>query len=347
MEPNHDKLKIRFDFSDVGSFVKSAICGICGDSLSGGVRPHFEIIVPLFYSEKHLTNLSLFLIELSKKIPGGIAVTFVADGRIDDYHAAVADLQNFPAPSKVILLSRNFGAGPALHAALQESEYCLSSALASDLQEPIELFTEFFDAIVFDDFQIALGFRQKRSDPKLAVHTSRAYWWISKKFIHPDGSMTGSDVFAISRRVREALVLMQELNTNFNSQLSWLGFYPKWIGYDRKPREIGRSTYSFRRKLKLFSDSIYGFTHKPITFMTYSGLFLSSVFLLLSLIALFGKITNQVSIPGYATTIITIALGQSLTLLSLGIVGGYVVRSFENSTGRPKYVIARRTRKDS
>jgi glycosyltransferase involved in cell wall biosynthesis len=327
--------------------VRSAICGICGDSLSGEVKPHFEIIVPLFFSEKHLNKLSHFLRELSKKIPGGIAVTFVADGRIEDYQAVAVDLQNFPTPSKVILLSRNFGAGPALHAGLEESDYCLSSALASDLQEPIELFTAFFDALVYDDFQIALGFRKKRSDPKLAQQTSRAYWWISKKFIHPDGSLTGSDVFAISRRVREALVLMPELNTNFNSQLSWLGFYPKWIGYDRRPREIGRSTYSIRRKLKLFSDSIYGFTHKPITFMTYSGLFLSSIFFLLALIALFGKITNQVTIPGYATTIITIALGQSLTLLSLGIVGGYVVRSFENSTGRPKYVVAKRTSKNS
>lgn len=337
---------VKFKLRDVGSFVKSEICGICGESLSGDVRPHFEIIVPLYFSEKHLTNLSIFLIDLSRNIPGGIAVTFVADGRIDDYHAAVVGLSNFPAPSKVMLLSRNFGAGPALHAALAESEYCISSALASDLQEPLELFTAFFDTLVYDDFQIALGFRQKRSDPKLTQYSSKAYWWISKKFIHPNGNLTGSDVFAITRRVREALVSMPELNTNFNSQLLWLGFHPKWIGYNRKPREIGRSTYSIRRKLKLFSDSLYGFTSKPITFITYSGLFLSSAFLLVALVVLLGRISNRIVIPGYATTVIIIALGQSLLLLSLGIVGGYAVRSFENSTGRPKYVVAKHSRTD-
>jgi hypothetical protein len=326
--------------------VESAICGICGESLSGEVRPHFEIIVPLYFSEKHLPNLSTFLVELSSNIPGGVAVTFVADGRIDDYSAVVGALSNFPAPSKVILLSRNFGAGPALHAALAESDYCLSSALASDLQEPVELFTEFFKALVYEDFQLALGFRQKRSDPKLAEYFSRAYWWINKRFIHPNGHYTGSDVFAMTRRVRKSLVAMPELNTNFNSQLLWLGFHPKWIGYDRKPREIGRSTYSLRRKLKLFADSLYGFSSKPISFITYSGLFLSSTFLLVALIALLGKISNQISVPGYATIIVLISLGQSLLLLSLGIVGGYVVRSFENSTGRPRYIIATQTKSD-
>ena len=324
--------------------MKSVICGVCGGSLSSDARPHFEIIVPLYFSEMHLTNLSIFLIELSRKIPGGVAVTFVADGRIDDYHAAVEGLSNFPAPSKVMLLSRNFGAGPALHAALTESEYCFSSALASDLQEPVELFTAFFDALAYDDFQLALGFRLKRSDPKSTQYFSRAYWWINKKFIHPNGNLAGSDVFAMTRRVREALVAMPELNTNFNSQLLWLGFHPKWIGYDRKPREIGRSTYSIRRKLKLFADSLYGFSSKPITFITYSGLLLSSAFFLVALIALWGKISNRISVPGYTTTIIIVALGQSLLLLSIGIVGGYVVRSFENSTGRPKYIVAKHSR---
>ena len=326
--------------------MKSAICGICGESLSGDVKPHLEVIVPLYFSENHLPNLSIFLAKLSSHIPGGIAVTFVADGRIDDYLAAVKDVSNFPAPSKVMLLSRNFGAGPALHAALTESEYCLSTAVASDLQEPVELFIEFFNALVYEDFQLALGFRQKRSDPKLTEFFSRVYWWINKRFIHQNGNSAGSDVFAMTRRVRESLVAMRELNTNFNSQLLWLGFHPKWIGYDRKPREIGRSTYSMRRKLKLFSDSLYGFSPKPITFITYSGLILSFTFFLVAFLAFLGRISNQITIPGYATTIILVALGQSLLLLSLGIVGGYVVRSFENSTGRPKYIVARQSRTD-
>jgi dolichol-phosphate mannosyltransferase len=62
------------------------------------------------------------------------------------------------------------------------------------------------------------------------------------------------------------------------------------------------------------------------------------------LIVLLGQISNSISVPGYATTIIVIALGQSLLLLSLGIIGGYVVRSFENSTGRPKYIVAKHSR---
>lgn len=326
--------------------MKSEICGICGESLTGYVKPHFEVIVPLFFSENHLANLSNFLAKLSREIPGGIAVTFVADGRIDDYHAIMKGLSSFPEPAKVMLLSRNYGAGPALHAALAESEFCISTAVASDLQEPLELFIEFFNALVYEDFQLALGFRQKRSDPKLTEFFSRAYWWINKRFIHQNGNLAGSDVFAMTPKVKAALVEMPELNTNFNSQLLWLGFHPKWIGYDRKPREIGRSTYSMRRKLKLFADSLYGFSTKPITFITYSGLVLSFTFLLVAILALIGRISNQITVPGYATTIIIVALGQSLLLLSLGIVGGYVVRTFENSTGRPKYIVAKRSRKD-
>ena len=318
-------------------------CSICGKSLLRGY-PHFELIIPLYFSENHLDAVLIYVNSLNNDIPGGIALTFVADGRHDDYEAALTIIQNAPFPYRVLKLSRNFGVGPAIHAALSESRYCISTAFGSDLQEPIDLFRNFFKVLASGESQLALGYRTKRDDPFLSKSFARFYWWINRKFINTNSPSGGFDVFAMSSNVRSHFVKLSELNTNFTSQLLWIGFDPKWIGFERKSRQQGKSTWSHRRKFKLFADSLYGYTSKPITWITLIGFFASIAFLLIGVITLIGKVLDLISVPGYVMTVLLISVGQSLVLFSIGLIGGYIVRTFENSTDRPHFIIESRSK---
>jgi hypothetical protein len=319
---------------------KCSICNLTFDETNG---PHFEAIIPLFHSEEHMEQVREYVTHLNSSIPGGIALTFVADGRVQDYEKALELQGALKLKTKAIKLSRNFGVGPALHAALADSQYCMSTAFGSDLQEPVEVFVDFFKVLSSGNSDLVLGYRTQRKDPYISKKLAQFYWWVNRKFIYPSSPPNGFDVFAMSKTVRTEFSRLRELNTNFTSQLLWIGFDPTWIGFVRSPREIGRSTWSHRRKFKLFADSLYGYTSKPISLITNLGLFSSLSFLFIAFLTLLGKLTNQINVPGYVMTILLISIGQSILLFSIGVIGGYVSRTFENGTERPHYIISKRT----
>lgn len=314
------------------------ICRSCEKEITEG-EAHFRMLVPLYHSENHLPDVMRYLNSLHEVIPGGVTVDFIVDGRMEDEVALFGQISKLKATANVISLSRNFGVGPALHAGIASRNTCMVSAVGSDLQEPLDLYEDFFAAISSGEYDVALGQRRSREDPFLPRIFAQIYWRINRSLVNSRAPLGGFDVFAMSEATASSFVKLAELNTNFTSQLLWIGYRVKWIKFDRTARISGKSTWTLRRKFKLFADSLYGYTAKPLTWMTWAG-FLASVTLLFVAGATgVARALGLVDVPGYTTLVLLFALGQSLTLLSIGILGGYIYRAFENSTGRPNYVI--------
>jgi dolichol-phosphate mannosyltransferase len=137
------------------------------------------------------------------------------------------------------------------------------------------------------------------------------------------------------------MVKLNELNSSFTSQMFWLGFDRKFIEFERKKREFGKSGWTINKKIKLFFDSIFGFTQLPILIMTYLSLSLILFSLIFLLLSIYIKIKGIYTIPGYLTTASLIVLGNGVTYLFLSIIGGYVYRNFQNGTGRSSFIISR------
>lgn len=316
-----------------------ARCSVCGQPLRTG--PHVSVVVPMFKSEDHIPGVIRYVSTISTTIPGGVRATFVIDGSPENERYILPRLlETLPFPAQIIRLSRNFGVGPALHAALANSGGCATVVFGSDLQEPHELFVDFARRILVDGTDVALGQRASRDDPFTMKLFAGFYWWVNRKFLANDTPKGGFDVFGLSRRAREALVSLPELNTNITSQLQWIGFDRVYVPFHRRARQSGKSTWSMKRKIKLFADSIYGFTGAPIALITVVGAMSLAIFGTLSLVTIVGSVMNVIDVPGYATLLLVSAIGHSVTILACGIIGGYVFRTFENSKSRPRYVIA-------
>jgi glycosyltransferase involved in cell wall biosynthesis len=265
----------------------------------------------------------------------------VIDGSPENERFILPDLlESLPFPAQIVRLSRNFGVGPALHAALTHCGGCAVVVFGSDLQEPYELFVDFAHRIIVEGTDVVLGQRASRDDPFSMRFFATFYWWVNRKFLANDTPKGGFDVFGLSQRAREVLVSLPELNTNITSQLQWIGFDRVYVPFHRRARQSGKSTWSMKRKIKLFADSIYGFTGAPIALITFLGIVSVAIFGTLSLLTLTGSIMNVIEVPGYATLVLVSATGHSATILTCGIIGGYVYRTFENSKSRPRYVIA-------
>lgn len=313
------------------------LCHVCNSELVG---PHTVAVVPLYKSADHIPHVLRFAEALDSSIRGGVELCFVCDGSPDD---SVSQLRSLAKQSSLQIslleLSRNFGTGPAVHAGLSYVRQCAAVVFGSDLQEPQELFTEFAERILSGSADVCLGQRVSRDDPFLQRQFARAFWWLNRNIFGDKSPKGGFDVFGLSRKAREALVSLGELNTSLTSQLQWIGFSQATVPYARRARLSGKSTWTFRRKIKLLADSIYGFSGIPVAGLFFTGVVGLFVVSIVSLLTLLGWFMGWMEVRGYVTIVLMIAFGQTLNLVGIGVLGGYVYRTFDNSKNRPRYII--------
>jgi hypothetical protein len=295
----------------------------------------------MYKSVAHIPELVGYLDKLSEGIVGKLFVTFVVDGNVDRTTEVLTDFTKADRTwdCKIIQFSRNFGVGPALIAAFENSKSCASVAFGADLQEPLELLFEFQKLLADPDLNLVLGVRRSRNDPAFSKMFSRIYWRLYSRFISPSTPKGGFDVCGLSGNAKKALVSMHEKNTNITAQIDWLGFSRQYIEFDRKPRSFGKSTWSFGKKLRLFFDSFYGFTDLPIRIMQFSSGLGIILFSMLGLLTGASWALNLIQIPGYTTIIFVQLFTANLVILCISILAGYVTRTFDNTKNRPRYIV--------
>ena len=312
----------------------------CNESWTDVSKSHYELVVPLYKARDLIPELLKYIINLQSKLPCEASIIFVIDGDVDETkRSLLSQLNSVNFKWKVIRLSRNFGVGPALMAAFENSNACVVAAFGADLQEPDSVFVEFLKILSDPEKHIALGARKSRKDPFFVKKASEFYWLLFTKLISPDLPKGGFDVCALSNQAIKSLCAMDEKNTNITAQIDWLGYSREFVFFDRLSRETGKSSWKISRKIKLFMDSFYGFTEIPITFLlVFSGIgiILSSGFVLLVLISL---LLGKVTLPGYASIIVLQVFSTNLILFTIGLASGYSTRAFENSKARPKFII--------
>lgn len=315
----------------------------CGQSFSDSSTVHFEAIVPMYKSVDHVPELVDYLDKLSERITGKLFVTFVIDGNDDGTTEVLTEFKNTDRTwdCKIIQFSRNFGVGPALIAAFENSNSCASVAFGADLQEPLELLLEFQKLLANPDLNLVLGVRKSRNDPTISKMFSKIYWRLYSRFISPDTPKGGFDVCGLSKNAKNALASMHEKNTNITAQIDWLGFTRQYIEFDRKPRSFGKSTWSFGKKLRLFFDSFYGFTDLPIRIMQLTSGLGVILFSILGLLTGVSWALGLIQIPGYTTIIFLQLFTANLVILCISILAGYVTRTFDNTKNRPRYIVER------
>jgi glycosyltransferase involved in cell wall biosynthesis len=298
-----------------------------------------SIVIPIFKSEDHIPKLFEYIQVISESV-GEVEIVFVIDGTPDDSEQKIVlEAKKYPFKVKIVRLSRNFGVGPALHAALSNVTTRSLVIIGSDLQEPVDLYIDFFKRLEAGDCDVLLGERLSRDDPFSMRFFSAIYWWINRKFINSETPKGGFDGVGLSAKASKTLIEMPELNTSFTSQLQWIGYKQIFVPFHRMRRQSGKSSWTYKRKVKLFADSVYGFTGAPIAFLTIFGIVITMLMLLVLATTLFASAMGWMEVPGYATIVILSALGHSVTIMGLGILGGYIHRSFENTKGRPRFVI--------
>jgi glycosyltransferase involved in cell wall biosynthesis len=212
--------------------------------------------------------------------------------------------------------------------------------MAADLQEPPELILQFAKLLRDGKCDVAVGRRTGRADPLGSRMASALFWSFFRRCIQREIPTGGVDVFGCTRVVRDHLLRLCENNSSLVGLLFWVGFRRAEVEYVRQERRAGRSGWTFGKKMRYLMDSIFSFSDLPVRILLSLGLLGLSLSALFAVVVAVAKLEGSIPVPGYAATVLVVTFFGALNCFGLGIIGGYVWRTFENTKGRPNYIVA-------
>lgn len=301
-----------------------------------------SLIIPVYRNEGSIPELLAAVQGLHRQLAGALEVVFVVDGSPDRCHALLR--QQLPASglnATLVLLTRNFGAFAAVRMGLEQARGDTFAVMAADLQEPPELVLQMQAELARGQADVVVAERTLRHDPLLQRWQAQLFWAAYRRWVVPEMPPGGVDIFACNRAFRDALLGLGESRSSLIAQIFWLGFRRASVPYERQPRRHGQSAWTWRKKLAYLADSVFAFTDLPVRLLTRVGALGLLVAGVLGAVVLFGKLSGLIGVPGYAMTLIAILFFGALNLFSLGIVGTYAWRAYENTKQRPQAVALR------
>lgn len=298
-----------------------------------------SLIVPVYGNEGSLPELLAAVTRLNDSLGGEFEAVFVIDASPDNcYMLLRKQLPQQAFRSQLVLLSRNFGSFAAIRMGLQFAQGQRFAVMAADLQEPPELVLQMDAILRRDEADVVVGVREGRNDPLSSRLMSGAFWWLYRKYVMADIPPGGVDMFGCNRDFRDTLLTLEERHSSLIGQLFWVGYRRKIVGYTRLERQHGKSGWTFKKKWKYLMDSVFSFTDLPIKLLIRIGAIGTAFVAALGVVVMAARLNGLIDVPGYAMTILTIALLGSMNLLGLGIVGVYAWRTYENTKQRPNAI---------
>lgn len=302
-------------------------------------RKKISVVVSVYNNEE---SLQAVYDELQKKVFSKIEedyeIVMVNDGSRDNSFEVMKHLAAKDSKVKIISLARNFGAHAADLCGLINSTGDCAVTKSADLQEPSEMILDMLDSWRRGN-NIVLAVRKGRDDGALSNTFANAYYWLVRKFALKNMPPTGFDMYLADRKVISVLEKLDEKNSPVTAQLLWCGFKTDQILYVRRKREVGKSGWTFRKKFRLVTDSLFGFSTVPITFVTIVGVLSTIGSIIWGLAVLIGKLKGEIVVEGWTTLFIFNLLSFGIVMITLGILGGYLWRTFDGVRNRPVYII--------
>ncbi len=298
-----------------------------------------SIVIPVYYNED---NLELLYDDLKKKIIDVIdyeyELVIVNDGSKDNSYEVMKNLAERDEHVKIISLSRNFGSHAAILCGLAKCTGDCAVVKAADLQEPTELILEMVDRWK-NGSNVVLAVRKGREEGRGQTLFANMYYNMVRKTALPEMPKGGFDVYLLDRKVIDVVMALDERNSALTGQILWSGFRTDKVYYTRLAREVGTSRWTLKKKIRLVTDTLFSFSTLPIKMVTLVGSFSFAGSLIWALCVFAFKILGLIDVSGWTTLFIFQLFSFGVLMMTLGILGEYLWRTFDASRNRPPYII--------
>jgi dolichol-phosphate mannosyltransferase len=304
------------------------------------MNPKYSLVIPVYNEETTIPELYRRMSAVMDEL-GDVELILVNDGSRDRTLAMVRDLHEQDPRVCYLSLARNFGHQIAVTAGLNFVRGQAVIVLDADLQDPPELIPLLVEKWQ-EGYQVVYAQRtQRHQESWLKRFPAYVFYRLLRRLSDIEIPLDTGDFCLMDRRVVDVLNAMPERNRYIRGLRSWVGLQQTSIRYERDPRFAGEVKYTFRKSLSLAGNGLVSFSRLPLRLSTYVGLVAAVMAVLMAVLVLYWRIVSPTSpLTGFASIMIAIFFLGAVQLVSIGILGEYVGRIYEEVKGRPLYVLS-------
>jgi len=305
-----------------------------------------SLVIPCYNEQLVIPYLRKSLEEILPKITTKVEVILVNDGSSDQTIESLIAWSLSDKRIKIISFARNFGHQIAVTAGMDNANGDAIIIMDADLQDPPEVILEML-AKYREGYDVVYGKREERvGESRFKLATAWLFYRLMKILVHKDLPLDSGDFRLISRNCLDALKGMREKHRFLRGMGAWVGFPQTPVIYKRAARAAGETKYPLRKMLTLAMNAAISFSPLPLRFSLSLGIIIAFVGFIVGITAVVkawmhysGLYPELVYNPGWATVVALLCLIGGSILISIGILGEYIARIFEEVKGRPLYVI--------
>ena len=297
-----------------------------------------SIIIPVFNEEKNIPQLYQRLKKTISQLSPHYEYIFVNDGSTDHTLTLLKTLRKKDKKIKIISFSRNFGHMPALDAGLAHTKGKKIVFIDADLQDPPEIIKKMYQK-ASQGYDVVYGTKIKRKESPHKVFLFNTFYKIMNQLSYYKMPANTGTFSLIDRKVANVIISLPERNKYFSGIRAWAGFSQTGITYQRASRYRGKEK-SIISLFRLAMDGILSFSYVPLKIASFLGFIFAGLAFIFILFVIFGRLFFGLGIIGWASTISTVLLIGGIQLITLGIIGEYLARIYEEVKNRPNYVIS-------
>ena len=300
-----------------------------------------SIVLPAYNEEQNISNTVRVLSGLLEANGIEYELVFISDGSRDGTFSEIQKAAEENPRIRGAEFSRNFGKEAAIFAGLKLTGGNAVIVMDCDLQHPPEVIPKMWQ-LWLEGAEVVEGIKQSRGKESVAHKLSAGLFYkIMSGLIRMDMNAS-SDFKLLDRKVVDVLLTLPERNTFFRALSFWVGFRTESVTYEVQERQFGESKWSFFSLMKYAVTNATSFSTLPLQLVTVMGL-VSILFSVVLFIQTLVKFMSGTAVEGFTTVILLILIIGGFLMLSLGIIGHYIARIYEEVKGRPKYIIRRTT----
>ena len=297
-----------------------------------------SIVVPCFNESE---SVEMFFSEIEKTVGNwDYEIIYINDGSSDNTLSNIKKISQKHSNVKYISFSRNFGKESAIYAGLKNAQGDYVCVMDADLQHPPSMLPEMIRTVTEEDYDVAAARRVSRAgEPKIKSFFSRMFY----KFFNAISEMHlvegATDYRVMTRQVVDSVLELTEHNRFTKGLFEWVGFETKWIEYENIERAVGETTWSFWGLIQYSIEGIIAFTTTPLLISILFGTIFSTMAFIYMIFIILKYLLYSDPVQGFATTMTAILFLGGIQLLSIGVLGKYLEKTYIESKNRPIFIV--------
>lgn len=302
-------------------------------------KPTYSIIAPIYNEIDNIQTLYQRVCEVMDSTGEPWEFVMVDDGSSDGSTAAILELQKMDAKIVPVIFARNFGHQIAVTAGLDYSQGDAVVIIDADLQDPPEVILDLINKWK-EGYEVVYATRSKREgETWFKLFTASTFYRLIQRITDINLPMDTGDFRLLDRKVVNVMGGMREKHRFLRGMSVWVGFRQTGVEYERAERLAGETKYPLKKMFRLASDAITGFSYFPLQLATYLGFAFTGISFLAILALIILRLAGSQFLMGQAATFIAVLFLGGVQLLSLGMIGEYIGRLYDEAKGRPLYTV--------